>query len=325
LPQFSDLTTIKYKSMSCVCEQEVLEQFCEKRSLTDFYELRKGCRALNKILIPDDKLEEHQNFCEHPPDSAFHQSIAFIAFKQGYIRALTKIIHHYCLDGEEIHNSLTNQYRKDLRETWGFAKETKDRFKKFRQFQGRINELLFCAWLETQGWQIKAMEVHGGCCDVEANKVGDNLVAFEVKSIGHEDLLFELELEAFEGDGVSCGSIDVYEPLNYLIFRVYEAAQQLFKLKSEATRKAVIIILSDYDMNYKIPLKEDWVNWSNPKFLEKKNVIDVGDFIKKKRKENPSLDQDIIKYINAINDMWFFKMAPEFNLELIRTVHVTND
>ena len=200
--------------MPCVCEQEVLEQFCEKRSLTDFYELRKACRALNKVLIPDDKLQEHQNFCEHPPDSAFHQSIAFIAFKQGYLRALTKIIHHYCLDGEEIHNALTNQYRNDLRETWGFTKETKDRFKKFRIYQGRINELLFYAWLEAQGWEIKAIEAHGGICDVEATKLDGKLVAFEVKSIGHDEQLFELEMEAFEGDGVSCDSIDVNGPLN---------------------------------------------------------------------------------------------------------------
>ncbi|ESS70461.1 hypothetical protein MGMO_122c00220 [Methyloglobulus morosus KoM1] len=316
--------------MPCVCEQEVLEQFCEKRSLTDFYELRKGCRALNKILIPDDKLQEHQNFCEHLSDSAFHQSIALLAFKRGHLRALTKIIHNYCLDGEEIHNALTKQYRNDLRETWGGAKETKDRFNKFRMYQGRINELLFCSWLEAEGWQIQAMEAHGGCCDVEANKVGDNLVVFEVKSIGHEELLFELELEAFEGDGVSCGSIDVYEPFNYLILRVYEAAKQLFKLKSKATRKTVIMILSDYEMNFEIPLKEDWVNWSNPKFLEKENVIDAGDFIKEKRKikkdkENLILDQDIIKYISFISDIWFFKITSEFKLQLMKTVCVKND
>jgi hypothetical protein len=308
--------------MPCVCEQEVLMQYCENRSLTDLYNLRQACCALSKVLIPDDNLQEHQSFCEHPPDSATHQSIALIAFKQGYLRALTKTLHHYCLDGEDINNALTKQYRNDLSETWGFAKETKDRFKKFRIYQGRINELLFCDWLESQGWQIKAMEAFGGVCDVEATSLDGKLVAFEVKSIGHDEQLFDLEVEAFAGDGVSCDAIDLYGPLNYLIFRVYEAAKQLVKIDTEATHKSIVIILEDYEMNYEIPLKEDWVNWSNPEFLAIKGG--AATFLQEKRSKNPTLDQDIKTYICNINQIWFFKSTSKFNLQLMKTVCIKN-
>ena len=45
-------------------------------------------------------------------------------------------------------------------------------------------------------------------------------------------------------------------PMDYLVFRVYEAAK---KLISSADRRIAVVIVSDYELSYEIPLSENWI------------------------------------------------------------------
>lgn len=270
-------------------------------NLKEFEAVRAVCSALHRIVVPDDIWDAYRQFCESESDKAFHAPIAYLAFQQRYLAALTGPIHAYCLDGHEPSAALTAQYRNDLAERWMFRDDARQRFENARIFQGRLAELSFADWLEHEDWNIDALEAKGANVDVEATSSDGIATSFEVKHLGQDAVLFDLGIKALQSNGVSVGYIPVYSPVDYMLYRVYEAARQL---GSVANRKIVVVILSKFDVYFELPLKEGWIDWKAPQFLRKDGDID--EFLAARYAENPALDEDMKQYISRLDEIWFF-------------------
>lgn len=283
------------------CKCLLIDAEAHGDSLVEFDAIRMVCPALSKILVPDDCWSDYRQFCESEPDKAFHAPIAYLAFQRRHLAGITAPIHAYCLDGGELHSALTKQYKKDLADRWMFKEDLKQRFKRTRVLQGRLNELLFAQWLEGESWNIEGLEAHGANVDAVASSTEGTLCSFEVKHIGQDELSFDLDVEALQGNGVSFGRLPVYSPVDYMLYRVFEAARQL---ADEHNRKVVVMILSNFDRSYKLPIKEGWIDWKVPKFLRMDEDID--EFLEGKYIENPSLNDDLKKYISQLDEIWFF-------------------
>lgn len=145
--------------VGCPCE---IAQAPNRESIqvTSFYNLRKECPAL-RLLIPDKIAYAHYMFTTSKPDLAFHASIPYLAFRRGILPALTAPIHRFAIGDSPGQHSLTNQYRKDLSETWVLEPTEKDRYRLSRKFQSRLAELAFAQFLEAGNWQIRELEAHG--------------------------------------------------------------------------------------------------------------------------------------------------------------------
>lgn len=289
-------------------------------SLVEFDAIRTVCPALSKILVPDDYWSDYRQFCEIEPDKAFHAPITYLAFQNGHLGRITAPIHTYCLDGGELHSALTKQYKMDLAERWMFKEDLKERFKRVRGFQGRLNELLFAQWLEGNSWNIGGLEAHGANVDAVASSTGGTLCSFEVKHIGQDEVSFDLGVEAFQGNGVSVGRLPVYSPVDYMLYRVFEAARQL---ADKHNRRVVVMILSNYDRFYKLPIKEGWVDWKEPKFLRMDKDID--EFLEAKYIENPGLNDDLKRYISLLDEIWFFDNHAPFTMRRRKVLELRRD
>jgi len=270
-------------------------------TLVEFAAIRAACPALSRIVIPDDIWDNYKLFCESEPDEAFHAPITYLAFQRRYLAALTGPIHTYCLDGGKPNSALTKQYKKDLVERWMFGETTDQRFEYHRMFQGRLFELIFAQWLDHEGWSIHGLEARGADVDVEAMTRRGDSYSFEVKHIGKDKCLFDLELEALQTNRKSAGSISVYSPVDYMLYRIYEAACQL---KKATNQKVVVVILSDFDIYYEHKIKKGWIDWKAPRFF--KIGADIIAFLEDKYKKNPTLDDDLERYISQIDEIWFF-------------------
>jgi hypothetical protein len=97
-------------------------------------------------------------------------------------------------------------------------------------FLGRLAELQFAEWLEELGWKIVGLEALRTGSDIEAETHDAVRGGFEVKLIGTEDTDFKLILQSLAGKIVA-DSVSPYAAVNYLLFRVYEAAKQLAGMK----------------------------------------------------------------------------------------------
>jgi hypothetical protein len=85
-----------------------------------------------------------------------------------------------------------------------------------------------------------------------------------VKFFGQEDQDFLVLLNAMQ-NGPSGGAISLPEPVNYLLFRVYEAARQL--RQATGKRTAIVVIDEIGWHRFDMQLKHDWIDWTNPQFL----------------------------------------------------------
>jgi hypothetical protein len=273
-------------------------------SLVTFARARDECAALKEILVPASTWPAYRDFCSADPDEAFHAPVTYLAFKRRHLAQLTEPIHLFCLTDGKSHPSLTRQYRQDLAERWMFKKDVKQRFQVARKFQGRLAELLFAAWLHHEGWRIEALEALGGGTDVVATTPAGESFFFEVKHLGRDEALFDLGVEALGGGGVSFGHLSVYSPVDYLVFRIFEAAKQLSRFPGP---KIVVAVLQEYDVSYAIPLKESWIDWKNPAFIRKDG--DIEKFLGEKYALLPNLDDELKRCISQVDQIWFYELS----------------
>ena len=295
---------------TCVCSSHLLpSEF--KKQIDGFYQLRKSCPAL-QLTIPDKILAQHIAFTKSPPDANHHSSVPFLAYRRGLLGDFTKSLHRF-LVGKEI----SNQYKSDLRETWVLESDENSRFKKFRNYQSRLAELDFAQWLEAKQWEISNLEAYGGLFDVEANSSNHGTVNFEVKFLAQREIVFELICDSFANSTVA--RLGVYSPVDYLLFRLYETAQQL---KNSTTHRAAVAIVEDYQLSFKIPLSENWIDWNNPQFLKRDSEISA--FLEKKYKENPNLDADLITAIKSLDEIWILRYNNNFELEILHQFQITS-
>ena len=273
-------------------------------SVATFGLVRNECAALREVLIPDQIWSEYGACRSVKLDEASHRPIAYLAFARRHLSRLTKPIHLFCLDNGARHLSLTSQYRKDLVERWMFKKDAKQRFRAAAKFQGRLWELQFVSWLHHEGWRIESLEAHGGPADVVATCPAGKSFTFEVKYLGKDEILFDLDVKALSGSGHSGDWISVYSPIDYMLFRVFEAARQLAFSGSPIV---VVLILAEYDTYFVIPISEHWIDWRNPKFFRKE--VDIEDFLIKKYASNPDLDHEMKHHISRIDQIWFYDIS----------------
>lgn len=200
--------------------------------------LHNKCPAV-KFLIPDFESWFKDN--KEPEGTAFHQSTLVLAFRRGHLDRITSPIHRYCLSNK---NTLTNQYKKDLREAWFSCADSSERHKKLRIWMGRMAELKVAEWIEENGWKIEEMEAWGGKSDIKANSPDNKETLIEVKYIGQEDEDFK-HLVAHLAGGADTQLLNPYVAFNYVLFRIFEAAYQLRKnMDSANSQKEVALVIS---------------------------------------------------------------------------------
>ena len=295
---------------TCVCSSHLLQSEFEKQ-IDGFYQLRKSCPAL-QLTISDQMLEQHIAFTKSPPDASHHSSVPFLAYRSGLLGDFTKSLHRFVI-GKEI----SNQYKSDLRETWVLESDEISRFKKFRNYQSRLAELDFAKWLEAEQWEISNLEAYDGRFDVEAKSSTQEVVNFEVKFLAQREIVFESIRDSFANPTVA--RLAVYSPVDYLLFRLYEAAQQL---KDSTAHSIAVAIVEDYQLSFKIPLSENWIDWNNPQFLKRDSEISA--FLEEKYKENSNLNADLITAIKSLDEIWILHYNNNFELELLHRFQTTS-
>lgn len=286
--------------LECECNRKRIPD--RSMVLRDFELVRQKCSALHQVVIPDNIWPKYFSFCNSEKDEALHCPIAFLAYSRGFLGNFTAPIHRFLLEGPPPERKVTKQYQKDLLEDWFLQSNYKSRFEKSRIFQGRWGELCFALWLDQAGWRIENIEAYGGPFDVEAISSMGTKCAFEVKYLGNEECLFELRVTANLRGGVAGKSMPVYPPLDYLLFRLYEASK---KLDGYSGHKIVVAILTDYTEYFEIPLEESWIDWSRPEFFRRGQ--DIEPFLSDKFAINPQLEKDVQRYITSIDEIWIFR------------------
>ena len=292
---------------NCSCADRTLPAVPQERAPA-FYGRREHCPAL-KLTIPDSLLEKHCEFSTSPADSAYHCSVPLLAYCLGHLPEFTDLIHRYLLEGINYRSSLTSQYKSDIRETWVLESDSTARYRAARLYQSRIAELSFARWLERSGWEISSLEAYGGAFDVSAVSPAGQVVDFEIKFLAQREVVFELNRASFQSP--VAGWLGMYSPIDYLLFRIYEAARQL--ARSNSTRIAVAIV-KDYQVSYKIPLTENWIDWTNPTFLRRDSEIDA--FLARQYEINQNLDIDLRRAIAEVDEVWILKDGEPFDLAL---------
>ena len=291
----------------CVCSDRVLPTDPESRPHA-FYAMRDRCPAL-RFAIPDEILQKHFEFSLAPSDDAHHCSIPILAYCLGHLPEFTELIHKYILESEQLRPDVTQQYRKDFREKWLFESNPVARYRAARLYQSRIAELSFARWLERCGRKISNLEAYGGAFDVSAVSPAGEAVDFEIKFLAQREVVFELNRASFQAPIATW--LGMYSPIDYLLFRVFEAARQLEP--SLRTRIAVAIV-KDYQVSYEIPLTENWIDWTKPSFLRRDSEIEA--FLDHQYKGNPDLDIDMQRAIASVSEVWILKDSGPFDLNL---------
>jgi hypothetical protein len=173
---------------------------------------------------------------------------------------------------------------------------------KSRIFSGKLAELQFAEWLETQSWSVTSLEALGSPTDVVARAPdGSDLAAFEVKLIGVEDGDFAAIVRSIAGQP-SSQSVSAYDPVNYLLFRAYEAAKQLQKV--EFRRVAAVVIEELTWFRFDLQLEDGWIDWANPQFH---TGHDWEKFLSSQRTRYPDLPEDLGITLHSVDALWILK------------------
>lgn len=288
---------------TCVCSSYSLPLVFEEQ-ITAFYQLCSSCPALN-LTIPDRILEQHVTFTKSLPDTNNNRSIPFLAYQRGSLSDFTQSLHKFAFDKE-----ISAQYRSDLQETWVLESDETLSFKKLRNYRSRLAELDFAKWLESEQWIISNLEIYGGLFDVQACDAHQRATSFEIKYLAQREVVFELIRDSF-ANSTAVASLGAYSPIDYLLFRLYEAAQQL---KNSTMYRVAVAIVSDYQLSYQNPLSEGWIDWNNPQFLKRDS--EILPFLEKQYTRNPNLDADLISTIQELDEIWILQYKNYFELHL---------
>ncbi|MDI6711614.1 MAG: hypothetical protein QMD96_00085 [Anaerosomatales bacterium] len=250
-------------SLDCACS--ALQPIREPSGIEEFIRVRSVCPALQKVFVPEDIWPRFEAWHRRRPDSSLHRSILFLAAQRGCLARLTSPVHRFLLRGDEIHERISSQYRRDLQERWVLESDPTERHRRARIFLGRLAELLVAEWLDSQGWAVTGLEALGAASDIEATAPSEHAsTSFEVKFIGEDDTCFDMLVRAVNGQPKGwCAS--PYDAANYPLYRAYEAARQLQRV-SNARRIAVLVIDGLSWSNFDVQLLEGWIDWLSPSF-----------------------------------------------------------
>lgn len=274
--------------------------------------IRTSCPALNSVFLPDDTWPDFKVWHAEPDRVAAHRSMLLLALERGHLSRLTSPIHRYLIKNGGLRPGVRRQYVKDLRERWMHYPDPLERHHKSRMFTGRVAELQCAEWLETGGWMITGLEALRQGADIEAKTVSGGVTAFEVKAIGSKDADFETILRSM-AQGPSGGAVSAYAGINYLLFRVYEAAKQLAQFHGH--RIAMVVIDDLTWWRFEMQLRDHLIDWANPTFLGHDPAWES--FIKEQEKRYPELRVELPSVVAGINGTWVIRRSYgyEYHLE----------
>jgi hypothetical protein len=269
--------------------------------LTTLENLREQCHALKQLLIPDDIWEQFKAYERLEKDEALLNSILIGSLLKGELHRVTSPCHRYLLDGHCVKLQVTKQYREDLKEHWMFEKDKMKRHNDSKGFQGKIVELQVAEWLESCEWQVVNLEALRGSFDIQAIQPNGTHGVIEVKFIGLDDEEFTQVVNALKVTR-SGGPMPIPEASNYLVFRTYETS---LTLKKSPDRRTAIIVVDDTAwMFFNMALRNQPIDWKQPRFLEAGPGWNA--FIQKKKKEKrySTIESDLAATINTLNELW---------------------
>jgi len=198
-----------------------------------------------------------------------------------------------------------------------FYEDPLERHQKSRIFAGLVVELQFAEWLETLGWTIVGLEAFREGADIEARTVSGVDTVFEVKAVGTEDQDFKMILRSL-ADEPAVTSVSPYVAMNYLLFRVYEAAKQLGRI--DGPRIAVAVIDDTTWWRFEWPLENQWIDWVNPSFFDWD--VEWEAFLKGQKGRYPDLRSELGSVLRGVDEVWIVRRSSgyEYHLEYrIRT------
>ena len=308
------ISTAPVHCQSCSCSTRARPTRFDQQ-VNAFYELRNSCPAL-RLTIPDELEERHARFSTTEPDSALHCSVPFLAYRRGCLPEFTASLHEFATTEEGVRSDLPQQYLKDLRETWVLESDEGSRFSASRRYLSRLAELHFAHALKAENWEIMNLEMYGGNFDVEAQSHSRIAAAFEVKFLAKREVVFELNRASFSNP--TFGWLGVYSPMDYLLFRLYQAALQL---QAAEGKRIAVAIVSDYEISYELPLCEGWIDWTNPAFLKRDS--EIGYFLSEQYANNPQLDADIKTFITSLSEIWILRYESSFELKREHRIQIS--
>jgi hypothetical protein len=99
--------------------------------------------------------------------------------------------------------------------------------------------------------------------------------------------------------------VSPYTAMNYLAFRVYEAARQL----GDATgTKTVVVVIDDLTwFRFEMQLTGNWINWNNPAFISLDS--EWTQFLDEQRNRYPDLPNDLASTIQEIDSIKMFRQS----------------
>lgn len=276
-------------------------------ALETLAKLRSSCPVLAKLVLPDKIWDRFEQWHRNPDDVASHCSVILLALHRGCLSEVTLPLHSLVMDGAEVKADLTPQYRNDLAERWMHYAGATERHQKSRMFRGRLVELQFAEWLSKSGYRVVGLEALGGESDISARTASGAPATFEVKFIGTEDDDFEAVVKALAGHGGG-RVISPYSPINYLLFRAYEAARQLGQVAG--LRKAAVIIDALAWDRFEMQLEQGWVNWDAPEFLG--SCQDWERFLATQLGRYPGLPGDLAATLASLDELLVVVQSSRF-------------
>jgi len=216
-------------------------------------------------------------------------------------------VHRFLLANGGPLKDVRQQYLQDLRERWMFYSDPIERHQKARMFSGRLVELQVAVWLESQDWTISSLEALREGPDIEAYVNDDRTTAFEVKFIGTEDDDFNQIVKSLAKNRAVGKSASLYDPVDYLLFRCYEAAKQLEKYSCD--RIAIIIIdESVWSARFALQVKKNWIDWAHPTFFL---VHDFEEFLKS-QPYYPKVINELQPVLARLNAIWILTRSAHY-------------
>lgn len=283
----------------------------EETHIEDFLNLRSTCPALKEIFIPNHLLQEFSINIRQAPNKASHQSILFLAYKNGYLNKLTLPVHRYLLEGSNVSTLASSSYKSALQEKWFFYGNELSLHQKARGYRGKLTELQCAEWLEDNQYEIINLEALNGKHDIEAINSNLESCVFEVKFIGRDDNVFLKTHKLDASDNINTFSL--YQASDFLLIKAYDAAKQFSSKISDKKHIALIVIENVSWPQFEQVVKDDWLNLDSPKFLEDNPSVSWRNFIKKL----DLLDQTKLKIIPGILDeLWIMSESDGFAKKL---------
>jgi hypothetical protein len=294
-----------------ICDCERTQDSNLGAELAELGNLRSRCPALMRLLLPDNAWQTVQTTELSGRDAAHHRSYIVLAYKRGCLSKVTLPIHKFLLDGDHLLEAVTKQYRLDLSERWLAETDAVARHERFRKFLGKLVELQVATWIVAHGWRVTGLEALGGNADILADSPSGEPCSFEVKYMGQDTGDFRQVLEAAAGRPAA-DSVPIYAPLNYLLFRVYEAAR---RLQASQRRRVVVVVISTLAWHhFDLPLGKQWIKWDSPTFLPADGNWAI--FLDKQRSRYPDLEPEMAIMIPSLDRLWIMQMSGEYEYSL---------